>query len=78
MEQVVAVCNDALRYPQNFVDQNALEYKLASYSERLNEHQRRLFSTENEAALGFRDLESDGRGALSLAKACHYHPLEVH
>ena len=67
MEQVVAQCNDALNYPQNFAGQSALEYRLISYFEQLNEHQARLFSNI-DVDLGFRDFDSGARGALPFAR----------
>ena len=73
MEHVVAQCNDALRYPQNFAGHNALEYQLASYFEQLNEHQARLFSKEDNAALSFRDLDNDAKGALTLQRSAAVH-----
>ncbi len=73
MEHVVAQCNDPLRYPQNFADHNVLEYRLASYFEQLNEHEARLFSNEDDVTLGFRDLESDAKGALTLSKSAAIH-----
>ena len=67
MEQVIAQCNDALNYPHNFAGQNTLEYRLTSYFEQLNEHQARLFS-KDDVALGFRDLDSNAKGALLLGR----------
>ena len=72
MEQLVAQCNDAPNYPQNFAGQNALEYRLASYFEQLNQHQTRLFS-KDDVALNFRDLDSDARGALLLGRLAAVH-----
>ena len=72
MEQLVAQCNDALNYPQNFAGQSALEYQLISYFEQLNEHQARLFSKDH-VALGFRDLDSDARGALFIRRLAPIH-----
>ena len=72
MEQVVAQCNDALNYPQNFAGQSALEYQLTSYFEQLNEHQARLFSKDH-VALTFRDLDSDARGALLFGRLTAIH-----
>ena len=72
MEQVVAQCNDALNYPQNFAGQRALEYQLTSYFEQLNEHQTRLFS-KDDVALTFRDLDSDARGELVFGRLAAIH-----
>ena len=72
MEQVVAQCNDALNYPQNFAGQRALEYQLTSYFEQLNDHQARLFS-KDDVALSFRDLDSNARGALLFGRLAAIH-----
>ena len=72
MEQVVAQCNDALNYPQNFAGQSALEYQLTSYFDQLNEHQARLFS-KDDVALSFRDLDSNARGALPFGRLAAIH-----
>ena len=72
MEQVVAQCNDALNYPQNFAGQSALEYQLTSYFEQLNEHQARLFS-KDDVALTFRDLDSDARGVSLFGRLTSIH-----
>ena len=74
MEQLITLCNDAMHYPQNFAHRSALGYILDSYLEQLNEHQHRLFSAEDEAALDFRDLDNEGTGAFThFGKTCGQH-----
>ena len=62
MEQIAALCNDAYIYPRNLVHCEALEYKLTSYFNLLDQHERRLFSTEANAALDFLEFGNGGTG----------------
>ncbi len=62
MEQVDSLCRDALNFPENFADQNILDYVLGSYLKQLNEQECRLFSTEEESAINFWDFDHGGTG----------------
>lgn len=53
MEGLISLCNDSLRYPRNFAHRGKPEYMLESYHARINEHQQRLFSSEDKSALIF-------------------------
>ncbi|KAL8707481.1 MAG: hypothetical protein Q9225_007747 [Loekoesia sp. 1 TL-2023] len=56
-------------YDEFFVEASAsrprrtyLDYILSSYSEQLDQHAPRLFSTEQESKVTFRDLDFDSQG----------------
>ena len=77
MEQIIALCNDAIRYPRNLTHGYTLDYILASYWELLNEHHHRLFSAEDKAALNFWDLDNEGKGRL-ISIGALYQPWLVY
>lgn len=61
MQEVIALCNNAKTFPQNFDHQNSFSNNVSLY-EQLNIHAARLFSGEDESALDFLELSSRGKG----------------
>lgn len=65
MDQVLATCNDGLRYPRNLSLRDYPDHLLRSYFQRLNDNHDRMFSTEEDSELNFRDLDNDGESPLA-------------
>ena len=61
MDQLIALCNEGAHYPRDLPDRSYLEYILESYSQKLDEHQLRLFSSEQDSKVTFRDLDNEGQ-----------------
>ena len=65
MDQLIASCDQGLQYPQNLPTGEYLDYLLDSYFHKLNDNERRLFSSESESELTFLDFDHDGEGLYS-------------
>ena len=60
MGTLEGLCNDASKYPLNFVKGNTPEYVLQSYHNQLQEHQNRLFTNDAGTVLNFWEFASQG------------------
>lgn len=65
MDQLIALCNDGLRYPLNLSSTDYPEYVLLFFFQQLNLNQHRLFSSEEKSELNFRDLDDDSESQLA-------------
>lgn len=71
MEQVIEMCNGSRYYPRNLSDKEYLDYVLESYLQKLNEHQSRLFSSEQSSELICRDLDQAGLSSCETIPLCY-------
>ena len=65
-QEVIALCNHAKTFPQNFNGQNSSSSSNSSLYDQLNIHAERLFSDEDESTLDFLELRSRRKGAQPL------------
>ena len=63
MDQITEMCSDEIEWPLSLPEQEYLDFILASYSQELDQHQQRLFSSEQASELIFRDLVSDAKSS---------------
>ncbi|KAL8693617.1 MAG: hypothetical protein Q9218_001575 [Villophora microphyllina] len=68
MEQLRTAWADGVNFPLNLPNKNHLDYVMQSYFEQLEQHQHRLFSQEQDSALTFRELDSNGKGERVVAQ----------
>ena len=64
-EKFACSCAEAADYPLNLVYQNTYHHILKSYSERLDEQEKRLFFDESKANLCLRDYDEGVKGLPS-------------
>ena len=61
MDQIIKICNESRSYPQNLSNNEHLEYILSAYFQKLNDHESRLFSNEQDSEVICRDLDQAGQ-----------------
>jgi len=63
--QLNTSCEDPMDFPKNIIRHNTYEHSLKAYHERLNEHEDRLFQSEENAAVDFSELAVQGKGTTA-------------
>jgi len=58
-------CDEAVEFPKNLVYHNTFDHNLQRYSERLDEHELRLFFDEKKANLDIWDFDDESQGKSS-------------
>ena len=71
MDELIQVCNESRNYPQNLSNSEHLEYVLSSYFQKLNDHQLRLFSNEQDSEVICRDLDHAGLSTGGTTRLIH-------
>lgn len=62
--QLYALLEDPVDFPRNLIRHNSYEYTLASYHERLDGQEDRLFQKEKNVAVDFSELDFHGKGTM--------------